>query len=185
MIWLAMLVVLSTCSALDLNSAAVYRNATGLNYRQAYAGSVRLVTWLEESGLAARKPVFWFDRAELNEHIGARGTYPVKFGGVVRHLNYFDSLAGLYLWDRSVLSFDPSRVDALVFKRDAPRDVVVVLAVHASTIERAKSRLTELGYSPATLGSLDYEGGDFTWRAEAFAIVQPAPPLTDVSAQRN
>ena len=185
MAWFATLVVLSTCSALDLDSMPVYRNATGLNYHHAYTGSVRLVEWLEESGLGARKPVFWFDRAELNEQLGERGSYRLKFHDIVRRLNYFDSLASLYLWHRSLLSADLPEIDVSVLEMDAPRDVVVVLALHRSTIERAQDRLQALGYRPASLGSLDYEGGDFAWRAQAFAIVQPEHLSKDGSTQGN
>jgi hypothetical protein len=172
--WLATLVILSTCVALDRNSTPVYRAATGLNYRQAYAGSVRLVEWLETSGFGARKPVFWFDRAELNEQLGERGIYRVKFGDRVFLLNYFDSLASLYLWNRSLLSADLPEIDQAALKSDGPRDVIVVLSLHPSTIVRAKNHLRALGYQPAPLGSLDYEGGDFAWHAEAFAIIEPA-----------
>jgi hypothetical protein len=176
-IWLATLFVASTCVALDLDSMPVYRAATGLNYRHGYDAAVRLVEWIEASGIGARQPVFWFNRAELTDRLGTRSTYRLKFQNRVLNLNYFDSLAALYLWNESLLSGDLPLVDHSVLKKNPPPDTVVVLSRDTSTVMQGERRLRALGYIPTPLGSLEYDSEDFAWRAAAFGITRrPEPP---------
>ena len=58
--------------------------------------------------------------------------------------------------------------------RDAPRDVIVGPVFARLNHRAGKKPLAGAGIQTCPPGEPEYEGGDFAWRAEAFAIVQPA-----------
>jgi len=165
---LSLLFLLACSATMNADSIRVFRAATGLSYREAYQGSVHFAQWLESSGLAERRPRIWFDREELNEKLGSRGAYRLRFRDAVLSLNYYDTLCSLYLWHRVLFS------DSLTLRNEAGQtdnkeELIVFLTQDMTKIEHARQLLTRQGYQVAIVASDDYSAPSFGWHARAFA----------------
>lgn len=171
----AVIMLCAVCFSLSEDSQQVYRVTTGDDYREAFLGASHLVRVLEESGLAERKPWFWFPRRAENERSGLGSTFRLDYQGGVTHQNYFDTLVSYYLWKVSLLgasfrSLQTRRLD------EAGARPIVFLAPRASLCQRALSRVEALGYRVSNRRWFEYPRKRFGWAAVAVDVsrVEPA-----------
>ena len=165
-VWLLSLIVLCASASLALNrdTSKVFKAATGLDYREAYLGAIAFTQAMEKSALAARRPRLIYDREPLNQALGEDAVYPLKFANNHFRLNYFDTLASLYLWDKSLLSpADPAGVATLVGQKTPA--FLVLLGRDPAEVSAHLQRLQQLGLSPQVVDQASYAGRQFGWQA--------------------
>ena len=173
----AAVLLCTVCFSLSEDSLQVYRVTTGDDYKEAFLGARHLVRVLEESGLAERRPMFWFARRAENERSGLASTFRHNYRGNVTHMNYFDTLTSYYLWDRSLLGASFAKLDAGTLDRALARPVVF-LAPSEQLCRKALSRVQALGYHVDNQHWFSYPGRRFGWVALTFEIsrTEPAGP---------
>ena len=170
----AAVLLCTVCSSLSEDSLQVYRITTGDDYKEAYLGAFHLVRVLEGSGVAERKPMFWFPRGAENVRSGLASTFRHNYEGNVTHLNYFDTLISYFIWDQSLLgaSFDTLEVGTLDRFLARP---LVFLAPSEPLCSKALSRVQALGYRVDDQRWFTFPGRRFGWVAVTFDISRAEP----------
>ena len=164
----------TVCFSLSEDSLQVYRVTTGDDYKEAFLGAGHLVRVLEESGLAERKPMFWFPRGAENVRSGLASTFRHNYEGNLTHLNYFDTLVSYYLWDQSLLGASFDTLEPATLDRFLARPLVF-LAPSEPLLTKALSRVAALGYSVDDPHWLSYPGRRFGWVAVTLEISRGEP----------
>jgi hypothetical protein len=163
------LVLSASCLAVSEDSLQVYRVRTGGDYKEIYLGASRLVRVLEDSQVAASKPMFWFDRKAVNVRFGHTSTYYLRFKDQPLYLNYFDTLMSFYLWEPVRLGVSLRGVDAQRLNRLAGRPVVY-LGLDRAACEEALRHVRRLGYEVEVLYWITHPAERFAWVAAVFKV---------------
>ncbi len=168
----ASLMLSAMCCALSEDSLQVYRVTTGDDYRELYLGASHLVRVLEESEVGVSKPLFWFDRPSVNARDGLASTYYLRFQDKPLRLNYLDTLASYYLWDKALLATSLLGVDEEHLARLDGRPIVY-LGPDRRSCEDALSRVRLLGYRVDLRYWLAHPAPRFPWVAVVFQVGTP------------
>jgi hypothetical protein len=172
---MAALVHCAACLALSEDSLQVFRVRTGQDYKEVYLGASRLIQVLEDSPVAARLPMFWFDRKKVNARDGLASTYYLRLNDKPLHLNYIDSLISYYLWEPVMLGTSLQAVDEGRLARVAGRPIVF-LGPDRASCEEALARVRALGHRVELLYWLAHPAERFPWVAAVFEAKAPAEP---------
>lgn len=162
----------AVCFSLSQDSLQVYRVSTSDDYKEVFLGAHHLVRVLEESGIAERRPLFWFPRDAENTRSGLASTFRLNYRGQVTHLNYFDTLVSFYLWSPSLLGTSMSSLQAGALEKHDGRPIVL-LAPTAELCQRALARVRSLGYRVSETRWIQHSSRRFGWVAVAIEVVAP------------
>ena len=174
---MAALACSAACLAMSEDSLQVFRARTGDDYKEVYLGASRLVQVLEESRVAASRPMFWFDREKVNAGGGLASTYYRRLDNKPLHLNYIDTLIGFYLWQPVMLGTSLGAVDERRLALVAGRPIVF-LGPDRASCEEALARVRFLGHRVELLYWLAHPAERFPWVAAVFkteAAEAPGP----------
>jgi len=164
------LILCSVAFAVNQDSKKTYKNYTNLDYSEAYLGMCQLSRKLETSGIAELEPKFLFSRKSLNNRLGDKGIYQIRFGNNQLDLNYYDSLVSLYLWNQSLLFAEPDDVphpDLLPHKLPLP---LVVLGKDDTEVQSIINKLKQRGYNISKQRSFSYTEHQFGWYASVLEL---------------
>lgn len=165
-----MLALLSSSLAINADTAKVYVSTTGLSYKDAYLGLCHFVTQIKAKGLATEKLLFWFNRESLTQKLGDASVYPLRFGATSYKLNYYDSIASMYLWDQSLLSADLPKLPLEALQQHPLPIKLVVLGKNEGETAQALPVLKEAGYHTTTLSTFNYDNSQFGWYARIIDV---------------
>ena len=158
--------VVMACLTVNTDTWRVFRAATGLDYKEAFVGAVAFSRAVENSGNASLKPKIMFDRTNLNRGLGPKSIYPLRYRDSVFELNYFDMLASLYLWDKSLVSItDPSDVGPLATLEGLPAySSLVLLGRDQVEVATILQKIKQAGLVPVIESGAEYKGRQFGWQ---------------------
>jgi hypothetical protein len=173
------LLILVPLSSISVDTRHVWRGwgpSNGDTYRATYRAADAI-----DSITHGRKVLFWFDRAGFNESVAHplpwpqsnQHVYQVKFAQSRTDLDALDTLAGFYLWDRSLLNaalplLTPSDVVRL---NSVKQPVSVVVASYsADDITIARRALEKAGLTIVDRGAQSIPAGSFDLNLSVFDI---------------
>lgn len=92
--------------ATNTDTRQIYKQNYSINNKEYFEGAVFVRNLINPVVLNGRKPFFWFDRNEFHTHDGrsAELARKMRFGDSEMVLSYYDTLASLRLWDKSLFS---------------------------------------------------------------------------------
>lgn len=163
-------VVLLTCGALNQDSANLFVARTGVQLKAAHQGAADLVAFINaDPALRQGYLAFWYRRGAFTTGDAAADRqleYKLRFGGESFRFSYFDTLASLYLYDRSLLGADFPAIDEDAYRKFLPADAqqrakVVLLSQRPEDLALALRILTQRGWEPAVRRSSSLGAGPF------------------------
>lgn len=173
------LLILVLLSSISVDTRHVWRGwskSNGDTYQAVYkaADAIDLIT-------NGRKILFWFDRPGFNESVAHplpwsvphRQVYPVKFAQSRTDLNALDTLAGFYLWDKSLLNATlPTLSPSDIVRLNGVKQPVslVVISHTADDITRARSALEAAGLPIVERGRQAISAESFNLSLSVFDI---------------
>ncbi|WP_425903039.1 ArnT family glycosyltransferase [Agrobacterium radiobacter] len=172
-----MMILTVIIGIVNLDTRFIFAQRGTVPFRTFFELAIDIRNMVDKSGLNGRRVALWVDRRDLvssdvpsNEH----ATYRFFVSGGTIPLNTFDSLAGLWLWDKGTLSFDMPNVSAAneqwLKQPKMPTSLIMVCTVSA-ICERGHAKLDALnipssvrsrlsvwkaGLNPVTVLIVDY-----------------------------
>lgn len=172
-----MMILTVIIGIVNLDTRFIFAHRGTVPFRTFFELAIDIRNVVDKSGLNGRRVALWVDRRDLvssdvpsNEH----ATYRFFVSGGTIPLNTFDSLAGLWLWDKGTLSFDMPNVSAAneqwLKQPKMPTSLIMVCTVSA-ICERGHAKLDALnipssvrsrlsvwkaGLNPVTVLIVDY-----------------------------
>lgn len=149
-----------------------------LQSKDLYGHLFRIKQTIEGMNLHGRRVMLWLDRSEYTTGSGAvdpHFIYDFYYQNLNLRLNFYDSLAGFWLWDRGTLNFEMPTLHQYNrewLERAWFPTTVVLVCIYPETCERGREVLdragiatrvrarTLVGYpnlAPVTLLALDYD----------------------------
>ena len=173
------LLILVPLSSISVDTRHVWRGWGQSNadtYRAAYEAADAI-----DSITNGRKILFWFDREGFNESVAHplpwsvphRQVYPVKFAQSRTDLDALDTLAGFYLWDKSLLNAAlPALTSSDVARLNGVKQPVslVVISHTANDITAARNALETAGLGVVDKGTRVIPAGSFNLSLSVFDI---------------
>ena len=173
------LLILVPLSSISVDTRHVWRGWGQSNadtYLAAYEAADAI-----DSITNGRKILFWFDRAGFNESVAHplpwsvphRQVYPVKFAQSRTDLDALDTLAGFYLWDKSLLNAAlPALTPSDVARLNGVKQPVslAVISHTANDITLARSALETAGLGVVDKGTRVIPAGSFNLSLSIFDI---------------
>lgn len=173
----SMMILTVIIGVVNFDTRFMFAQRGTVPFRTFFELAIDIRNVVDKSGLNGRRVALWVDRRDLvssdvpsNEH----ATYRFFVGGGTIPLNTFDSLAGLWLWDKGTLSFDMPNVSAAneqwLKQPKMPTSLIMVCTVSA-ICERGHAKLDALnipssvrsrlsvwkaGLNPVTVLIVDY-----------------------------
>lgn len=91
---------------INRDTRQLYRTTLSVDNKEYFKGAVFVRNLISPSALQGRRPLFWFDRAEFHTHDGRSRELArrMRFGDSEMTLTYYDTLASLRLWDKSLFA---------------------------------------------------------------------------------
>lgn len=158
----------------------------GVDFRDFHMAATRFVRSMQAASLQDRRLLFWFTRADFTTDEPARDArlpYRLNFAGQQHALTFYDSLAGLYLWDRVMLQDNTGplsdRAVAQVAYATSPMTVVLLGQRHEDEA-LARRRLTDAGVSATLRAKFDINAG----KVQFFAWLLDVTPGTSATPGR-
>jgi hypothetical protein len=90
--------------ALNQDTRTLYRLKTSINNVEYFDGAMFVRSLINATALGGRVPLFWFDRTEFSTRDGRSADLvrTIRYADRTLALNFYDTLAGLRLWDRAL-----------------------------------------------------------------------------------
>ncbi|MCA2371563.1 hypothetical protein ATU3B_08050 [Agrobacterium genomosp. 3 str. CIP 111-78] len=161
----------------NVDTRFIFTQRETVPFRNFFELAIDVRNAVDRAGLHGRRVALWVDRRDLvssdvrsNEH----ATYHFFVGGGTIPLNTFDSLAGLWLWDKGTLSFDMPNLTAAneqwLREPKMPTSLIMVCTVSAvceqghakldvlniSSSVRSRQSIWKSGLNPVTVLIVDY-----------------------------
>ena len=139
-------------AVVNSDTRRIFRPAGAPDFGAYLTTTARVSSFVKGLGLGDRRLLFWFNResySDASPHLAFWTDYSLRFGTTILRLNYWDSLASVWLWDSSMLgatmpSFDTPERNML--KRLPIPTSVALLCRDSSECDAGRDRLEQQGY---------------------------------------
>lgn len=176
--------------AFAVNAAAtglVYKLPGGIDYVEFYraAGWVRQALSVPE--LKDRQLLFWFHRGAFATRVGTTKpfTWRHRFGASQNDLSFYDTIVGLYLWDRSLYRDSLTDSDAIPRTMlSGDQQTIVLLSQDRKALHDALSALERAGLSCTLQRELGYSSTSFNLIIDIINLL-PAPSRVSTPSCRD
>ena len=161
----------------NADTRLAWKESGTVSFKQVYELALSVRRTVEDANLRGRRVKIWLDRSSFttgDARSDQRGTYEIYLEGGSLELNAFDSIAGLWLWDKGTLNFEmpilsPADQDWLQTP-DVPTSIVIIcghqnscneghLALDAAGIPtevRTRATIWKPELQPVTVLVVDY-----------------------------
>lgn len=145
------------CGIANKDTRRIFIAQSGVDYETSFRSTVAVNTLVRQHLTTNERLFFWYDRDELaniDKIYGSYAIYQLRFKDTYFYLNYWDSLAATWLWDRSSLGWSlpvlqPAELQKLTaFHVPA---LVVTMCIDVRKCEEARVVLGKNKYVATTL----------------------------------
>ena len=164
----ALVVILAVCGlsfATNKDTQQLYKSANTIDNEEYFRGAVFVRNLITADILSGRIPLFWFDRDSFAARDGRSQELArkMRYGDTEMALTFYDTVASLRLWNRSLFltELKPEQaLDSLPFLMD-PNVTLVVLEQDSAKLDAAINSLRNAGVSCHVGNTSTYQSRSF------------------------
>lgn len=157
-VWLLFLLTLLAGTA-NADTRRTFVSSGAVSNRDLYQHMIQIKETIDHLNTNGRRLILWVDRSEYTSGDKAsdqRNVYMHYYDGSYLRLNFYDSLAGFWLWHRGVLNFEMPLIHSSNLEwlnRGQLPTTVVMVCVYPSTCNKGRAALEKVGIATTVRSS--------------------------------